>query len=153
MWYVGFSNKPLPVIIEEDKYMYQQYIEGKIEHRPKFDILKFEDCTYTLSTHFTCATKSCFDHYCKWCRIVHKKTDEERKELKRIKNKQRYETNKEEILLRLKEYKEKNAEKIAQRAAEKIKCECGTIISRGSKSKHLKTKKHKDIIEGLKHDE
>ena len=37
---------------------------------------------------------------------------------------------------------EKNKEKISERQKEKITCECGEIICRGSKSKHIKSFKH-----------
>ena len=39
-----------------------------------------------------------------------------------------------------KEYRENNRDKYK----EKIKCECGKVITRGSISRHCKTKKHKD---------
>tara|TARA_R110000823_G_scaffold311322_1_gene436730 strand:+ start:42 stop:701 length:660 start_codon:yes stop_codon:yes gene_type:complete len=41
-----------------------------------------------------------------------------------------------------KEYYELNKESINEKRNQKIDCECGAIISRGSKSKHIKTKKH-----------
>jgi hypothetical protein len=40
------------------------------------------------------------------------------------------------------EYGEKNKEKIKKRKTEKFTCECGSIIQRGDKAKHIKTKKH-----------
>ena len=63
--------------------------------------------------------------------------------------KQYREDNREKILKQKKQYYEDKKEKITQRRAQKITCDCGMIISRSSKSDHLKTKKHKDIIEAL----
>ena len=45
-----------------------------------------------------------------------------------------------------KEYREKNKEKIKERKAIKIVCECGCEITKEHKSKHLKTKKHEELL-------
>ena len=59
-----------------------------------------------------------------------------------IKNKDKLkdyrEKNKEKISKRQKEYREKNRDKIFR----KIKCECGSIITKHSLNRHLKSKKH-----------
>ena len=44
-----------------------------------------------------------------------------------------------------KEYRENNRDKYK----EKIKCECGKVITRGSISRHCKTKKHKDYLNNI----
>jgi hypothetical protein len=44
------------------------------------------------------------------------------------------------------EYEEKNKEKIKKRKTEKFTCECGSIIQRGDKSKHMRTQKHIKFI-------
>ena len=59
--------------------------------------------------------------------------------------KEYYEANKEKIKEQKKEYYQKNKEKMA----EKITCECGATISRGSKSGHLKSSKHIKFSGGL----
>lgn len=41
-----------------------------------------------------------------------------------------------------KEYHQQNREKKSENRKEKITCECGCIINKSSKAKHLKTKKH-----------
>ena len=60
-------------------------------------------------------------------------------------NKEYYEANKETILQKQKEYKEAKKETISQ----KYTCECGSVISIGHKSQHVKTKKHCDYINSL----
>jgi hypothetical protein len=52
--------------------------------------------------------------------------------------KEYHEKNKE----RMKAYRQANKEKISQRRKEKIQCECGAVIGKGDKSKHLQSKKH-----------
>ena len=54
--------------------------------------------------------------------------------------------NKELVVTRKKKYREKNKEKIA----EKLQCECGSIISRGGKARHEKTNKHIDFLNNKK---
>ena len=33
---------------------------------------------------------------------------------------------------------------------DRFKCECGSIVLKGNKGKHIKTKKHKELIDGKK---
>ncbi len=44
------------------------------------------------------------------------------------------------------QYREQNREEINQRRREKIQCECGCIVSRGSISIHNTSKKHKQLM-------
>ena len=69
------------------------------------------------------------------------------KESKIERAKEYYILNKERILERAKEYYILNREKSLQRVTEKITCECGVIICRGSKARHSRTQKH---IEAMK---
>ena len=48
---------------------------------------------------------------------------------------------------KIKEYKEKNKEKISERCGVKIMCECGCQIRKDGLKDHLKTKKHKKLME------
>jgi hypothetical protein len=45
-----------------------------------------------------------------------------------------------------KESYERNKDKIKEKANEVIKCECGIEITKGCKSKHMKTKKHIELL-------
>ena len=56
------------------------------------------------------------------------------------------EKNKERYKEQAKEYYEKNKEKRQQRNKETITCECGCVMRRYCLSRHLKTKKHLELI-------
>ena len=58
------------------------------------------------------------------------------------KNKQYQQNNKE----RIKQYYQDNKERITEQNKKKIKCECGSVVSKGNLPKHKKTKKHIDIM-------
>ena len=45
-----------------------------------------------------------------------------------------------------KEYRESNTEKIKERRQTKILCECGCEILKDQKARHLRTKKHEDLL-------
>jgi hypothetical protein len=64
------------------------------------------------------------------------------KEIKLQKMKDYHDTNKEIRLQKMKDWYETNKEIRLQKQKEKITCECGSIICKGDKSKHIKTKKH-----------
>ena len=141
-YYLGFSNKSFDSIIEDHISEYNQFLEGKIEHRPEFDILKFEDCSFMETFFKPCATKWEFDDYKNKSRIVLKnKTSQEYLEQKRINDDIRHVISKMQYMERYKHWFEDKKEKIT--------CECGTIINRGSKPRHETTKKHKDLLEAL----
>ena len=57
-----------------------------------------------------------------------------------------YSKNKEKFAKKNAEYKAKNKEKISKSAAEKIMCECGSIVTKGVLSRHKKTQKHQNLI-------
>lgn len=60
--------------------------------------------------------------------------------------KEYYEKNKENILEKSKIYYEKNKERISIIHKEEFKCDCGSIVTKTNKSRHLKSKKHKNYI-------
>lgn len=78
-----------------------------------------------------------------------KKYYEDNKEEFKINNKKRYEDNKEYRLEYRKQYYEKNKEKIKQYSKIKYTCKCGVTLSKISKAKHERSKKHKAYIESL----
>ena len=102
-----------------------------------------------------------------WCENNIDKMKEYKKEY-RLKNKNKIiewrENNKDNIKQKAKEYRQANIDKIKEREKEyreankdkisekkkvKITCECGSVVRKGEKSKHLKTKKHIDYISNL----
>jgi hypothetical protein len=77
----------------------------------------------------------------------HKEYYQENKETKLAKAKEYRSANKETISAKLKEYYQANKETLKARDAEKVKCECGAIVSRCSLLVHLKSWKHtRDFI-------
>ena len=144
-YYLGFSNKSFDSIIEDHISEYKQFLEGKKEYEPEFDILKFEDCSFMETFVKPCATKWEFDDCKNKCRIVLKKTSQEYLENQRISDKITYFDIIEKEKIRKKQFFE-----AIRYNKEKITCECGAIIRRDYKSTHLKSKKHTDIIDGLK---
>jgi len=65
-----------------------------------------------------------------------------------------YEENKEKILTTQAKYREENKEKISATKAKRITCECGKKISNSNKSRHMKSKPHKRLMdEKIKDDE
>lgn len=69
-------------------------------------------------------------------------TEEEKKE----RSKERYEANKENELEYQIKYKNENKEKILAQAKEKITCECGCIVLKWGLNRHMKSKKHLDLM-------
>jgi hypothetical protein len=59
------------------------------------------------------------------------------------------EANKEVIAHKQKEFYQKNKQQIDEKKKEKITCECGSVVRKAEKSRHLKSKKHKDYITSL----
>ena len=69
-------------------------------------------------------------------------------------SKEHYQNNKEKIKERNKEHYQNNKEKKYQKAKERnsieFVCECGRTLTQGCKAKHLKSKRHNDLMEELK---
>ena len=49
------------------------------------------------------------------------------------------------------EYRESNRDKINKRNAEKVQCECGTVVRKGSLSTHRKSDKHEKLLQQQQH--
>ena len=72
---------------------------------------------------------------------------EEIKEYRKEYKKQYHQKNKEIILQNQKEYRQENKEMISQKNKEIITCECGCDSTKGSLSRHRKSKKHLNLME------
>ena len=72
---------------------------------------------------------------------------EDNKETILEKKKEYYEENKEIIAERNKRYYEENKEIINEKRKEKVECDCGCIIRKDELVRHLKTQRHKDLME------
>jgi hypothetical protein len=60
--------------------------------------------------------------------------------------KEYYEDNKESVIKKTIEYYEKNKQLLNEKRKVKMTCECGSIHRKDEKSRHIKTKKHKNFI-------
>ncbi len=60
-----------------------------------------------------------------------------------------YLINKEKIKDKIKDYYQNNKEKVKERRQTKFICECGSEICKGDKAKHIKTLKHKQLMETI----
>lgn len=75
-----------------------------------------------------------------------KKRYEENKDKMKKYSKEYYEENKDKKKKYSKEYRENNKESITKKASQKITCECGAVISKSHKARHLETNKHKKLL-------
>jgi hypothetical protein len=62
-------------------------------------------------------------------------------------HKQYYQNNKEAINQYHKQYYQDNKGKIKNRVGEKIRCDCGSLLSKGSLARHKRTQKHLKYLE------
>ena len=67
--------------------------------------------------------------------------------------KQHYETNKEYILNRRKQHYETNKQVIKEKAKQTFTCDCGITLTISTKSRHIKTTKHLQLLDKLFIDE
>tara|TARA_R110002049_G_scaffold213472_1_gene384918 strand:- start:34 stop:597 length:564 start_codon:yes stop_codon:yes gene_type:complete len=89
----------------------------------------------TLNKGIPTRTKTEYD-------AVHK---EEKKEYKKA----HYQANKEELKEKHKAYREANKEQLNEKKKEKFKCDCGGRYTKGSKVRHIKTKKHQKFLKSI----
>ena len=150
--YIGSTTQSLAVRKGGHQRDYKRYLNGKYRFITSFNIIKFDDCYIELIENYPCNSRNelerregqlirtidCIN------KIVAGRTDkewrDENKEVLAEKRKNYYECNKE----RLKEYRNENKEVIAERKREKYTCECGSVSTLNHKSRHERTKKHRE---------
>ena len=81
--------------------------------------------------------------------VANKKYYAENTQKLKEKYKKYYDENSEKIKKEKAEYYEKNKDTILEKKSKKFVCECGSNISRGSKARHNRSKKHQDYIKTL----
>ena len=79
----------------------------------------------------------------------YKQYREENKGKKAETDKQYYEANKEKIAEYHKQWREQNKEAISEQRKEKTVCNCGCEIRKSDLNRHMKTKKHLDLIQSV----
>ena len=150
----GFDNWDM---IEVEKYNAKD--KKDLEKRERFFI---EDLGASLNNNIPSRTKKeYYEENKEYLNELRKKYYEANKEQILEDKKKYYEDNKDQILEVKKKYREDNKDqiieqkkkyyeankgKIAEGRKEKVTCECGSIISKHSLSRHIKSKKHQNII-------
>ena len=88
-------------------------------------------------------------HYQENKEVIAEKQKEYREQNKEIlaeKQKEYQQRNKQSIAEYKKEYQQRNKQSIAEKKKEKMTCECGSIILKCVKARHLKSNKHKEFL-------
>jgi len=147
------------------KSSHKRYLNNKSKssYTTSFKILECEDYKIELLENYPCANKKQLKdrerYYIENNECVNKcipnRTHAEY-------NKKWYQDNKERILEQTKEYnkanvehkkeydkkyREVNVEYYKERASQKVVCKCGCQVRKGDIAKHLKTKKHLDLVQ------
>ena len=136
------------------KNLYEQYFNntncqncGK-EYKSTRDRCLDHDHTTGLFRAFVCQTCNVHDSYIKYPNgyIRGKSWQENNKERYAKYRKEWYETNKENIKQRSKEWRENNKEIIKEQRKEPIECGCGSVVTKGSFNRHVKSIKHLNLL-------
>jgi hypothetical protein len=172
--YVGSTVQSLKERLIKHRYDYNSYLNHKHNFVTSFEIIKFEDHKIELVEQYPCQTKkelSLREGF--WIReiatsvniavagrtkaeyylenrdvFINKAKKYRQDNLEKVKEKQRkfYEENKERLKTKKKEYYEASKKIQSLRKAEKISCECGSVVSRGGFAQHKKSEKHKKFM-------
>ena len=141
--YIGSTCQSLDKRLNDHKYNYKRWLNGKYDYTSSYEIIKYNDCYIELLEAYSCDTKQ----------ELHKREGYHIKNNVNCVNrfvagrtiKEYREDNKE----KMKEYQENNKEKIAEKMKQKITCECGSVIRIDGKYQHKKSKKHKAYIQSI----
>lgn len=145
--YYGSTTIDLNKCIQQHKKNYTKYLNDKYRYTTIFDILKNNEYDIELLEEYENITKqelaSNLKNYIETNECINKfvsKTNEEKKEKKKMYDKQYYDNNVEHIKEVKKMNYEKNKDVILQKnkeySKESITCECGAVIKKGNYKKH-----------------
>lgn len=160
--YIGSTcKKLLSQRLAGHKNDYKRWKAGRKHKMTSFDLIELGDVSIILLELFPCNTKdellSRERHYIELYKndminkIIPIRTSDEIQDRIFNANKEHYKNNKDKILKQTKEYYENNKNDILKNMREKaqikIKCECGSMISKEAKVRHERTKKHTTFTE------
>ena len=145
--YIGSTCEGLSQRMARHRSNYKLYQCGNQRQSSAYMLFEefgFENCKIELLECFSCSSKEELEqregHYIKNNVCVNKVVPcRTAKEL--------YEDTHERQLERFKTYYANKKSEIQQRKSEPVSCECGSVITRGQMSKHIKTKKHCQILQ------
>ena len=137
--YIGSTTTKLSKRLYGHKSKFKCWKNGKYRYVSSFELIKYDDCYIELLQGYSCDSKMELQkregEFIRSMKCVNKRiegrTDKEYRD-----------DNKEKKKEYLKEYYQENKYKINH----KYNCECGGKYTRGTKSQHLKTKKHLNHI-------
>ena len=158
--YIGSTCQTLSKRMTNHRNDYKRYTEGKTKrYTSSFDILKYGDAYIELIELYPCNQKCELlkqeggvirDRKCVNKRIAGRTKKQyyldNKDEIKQYHN-QYYQDNKDELKQSKKQYQEDNKDKIKEYRKQKVTCECGAIITKRCKTRHIKSKKHQDFIQ------
>jgi uncharacterized protein with PIN domain len=171
--YIGSTTQTLHARLADHRKDYTRYINGKIAHLRSCDIMHYGDIQIELmfeglvdhrhilnkmegefiQSHPNCtndrvsgrSSKEYYDQNVEHILKYKKKYRAEHKDTTAENNHRCYERTRDSILAQKKEYYKQNLGTINARTKEILSCEvCGSNYTRGNKSQHLKSQKHKD---------
>jgi len=174
--YIGSTCTTLTKRLSEHKCGYVRWLKKEHTYMTSYEVLKYGDAYIELVEECPCENKAQLNRRegeivrsmtCVNKNVAGRTKEEYRVDnaeqlaaLKRVYykrnaeaiaavNKRLYEKNKEYIVARHKKYNERNKARLAARAAEKVTCACGCVVTRGYLAKHEKTKKHEQYLNNL----
>ena len=144
--YYGSTTTTLNCRISQHKHFYKKWLNGLTNNCQSYEILKNDNWYYELVDEieyndrqellklesYYIKNNSCIN------KVIPYITEEERKAKKYIYDKQWFVDNPD----KLKIYNERKYEKSKIKNKIQIQCDCGSIVTSGSYTKHKKTQKH-----------
>jgi len=154
--YFGSTCQILCQRLSEHRRDMRMYEDTNKKWTSSFIVLEQEDTRIELVEDFPCERREQLaareGKYIKTNECVNKqvagRTIAEWYQDNKEKKKKYYEDNKEKI----KNYYEDNKEQINERAKQKIKCQCGTYVTKRHIRRHERSKKHLKYLESLESD-
>ena len=168
-YYVGSTCLPLSKRLYKHKTYYKDFQNGKGNYISSFDILEHDDCYIELLEEYPCSSK---DELLKREGELQRQFIEEtvnRYIAGNAKNRKErddryYQNNKEKCAERTKKYREENSEKVKKARKEyyeknkdkkkawtneRVLCECGSDVRRGTIARHKRSQKHIKYLESV----
>ena len=140
--YIGSTKQTLKRRLQLHKYNYKRYLKGKCRFVTSFDIIKYGD--YYIELYCETGTDDRSDAHWFEGLIIQAEScvNKHVPGLTRQETCKKYYINNKEYY---KEYQKQNKDKIKEYQKQKFTCECGSITTINNRSRHFRTKKHKNL--------
>lgn len=163
--YIGSTTQPLTKRLTKHRSSYKQFLKGNYHYVSSFKIIECGDYKIELIEKVECKCKEELiareGYYIRTLKCVNKvipnRTDKEyyednkklildKNNIYRLNNLDQIKTQQKKNYINKREYKLKQVKEIYQKKkhllAEKITCECGSVVSKSGLTAHKKTRKH-----------